>query len=67
MHYQDIWKKHIPPEKRAVYKRLLTERMIENIHLTYVRATGETIVEFDSELTEAELMGLKRRYSHGDE
>lgn len=68
MRCQDTWKKHIPVQKQFVYKRLLDENKIQNIHLTYIRSTGETIVEYDTELSESEVMDLKRRYSseHGN-
>ena len=66
MHYRDTWTKHIPQEKLKVYKRLLNGKQITDIHVLYIRSTGETIVDYESNFSRADLMDLKRRYSHGN-
>lgn len=50
MHCKDIWKKYIPRQKQAIYKML----PIRDLHITYVRNTGETIVEYELDMTEEE-------------
>jgi hypothetical protein len=49
MHYNDTWKRHIPEEKLAAYKKLIKEGKILNHHVTYVRQSGITIVEYDAD------------------
>ena len=49
MRYKDTWKKKIPVNKLMAYKELLDEGVIENIHVTYIKSTKETVFEYDSD------------------
>lgn len=49
MHCKDTWKKPVPQNKMMAYKQLLDEGVIENIHITYIKSTKETIFEYDAE------------------
>ena len=51
MRYKDTWKRHIPDEKLAAYKQLIDDGKIKNHHVTYVRSTRTTIVEYDADET----------------
>lgn len=64
MRCKDTWKKTVPPNKMMAYKQLLDEGVIENIHITYVRSTKETIFEYDSEQSHNEVLKeLSKRVS----
>ena len=56
-HYRHEWAKHIPDKKLVAYKYLIDEGLIMNVHVTYVRTSKLTVVEFDSELTKDEIKG----------
>jgi len=49
MRCKDTWGQHIPLEKMEAYKQLLNDGLITNPHVTYVRSTRMTIVEYDSD------------------
>ena len=42
----DFWPEHIPDEKLAAYKQLISEGQIRKHHVIYNRQTGSTTVEY---------------------
>ena len=44
----DFWPEHIPDEKLAAYKQLISEGQIRKHHVIYNRRTGSTTVEYYS-------------------
>ena len=44
----DYWPEHIPPEKLAAYKQLITEGQIRKHHVIVNKLTGSTTVEYYS-------------------
>ena len=66
MSYRDTWTRQIPPGKQAVYKTLSDKGVINDLMIVYVRSTGETIVEYKSDLPRPELVELMRRCCHGN-
>ena len=49
MRCKDTWRKKVPANKMMAYKQLLDEGVIENIHITYIKSTKETVFEYDSD------------------
>lgn len=42
----DFWPEHIPDEKLAAYKQLISEGQIKKHHVIHNRRTGSTTVEY---------------------
>ena len=63
MRYVDTWKHRIPEEKLKAYKSLLSEGVITDPHVTYIIETGETDVEYASDLPLTEVKRLLREAS----
>lgn len=62
MRLKDTWTKHVPPEKLAAYKQLITEGIISNPHVVFARQEGVTLIEYDSDLShEIVISELKKR------
>lgn len=66
MHYCDTWKRHIPREKLAAYKKLREDGVIKNAHATYARRPKITVVEYDSNLSRQDLIEMMRRISESE-
>lgn len=63
MRYVDTWKHRIPDEKLKAYKSLLSEGVITDPHVTYTLETGETDVEYTSDLPFTEVKRMLREVS----
>ena len=64
MRCKDTWHRHIPPDKLSAYKQLLSEKIITDPYVVFVRSTNTTIVEYESQLAhEWILEEMKRRCS----
>ena len=59
---KDTWKTKIPDYKLAAYKALIDKGLIRNQRVTYMKQTGITIVEYESDCSHAEILNeLKAR------
>lgn len=56
MRCKDTWRKTVPANKLMAYKQLLDEGVIENIHITYIKSTKETVFEYDSDLDHTDVL-----------
>lgn len=61
MRHSDTWPIFIPPDRLAAYKLLLDRQIISKPHLTYVRDTRTTIVEYDSEYQHDEVIAMLKK------
>ena len=59
----DRWKKHIPPEKLAIYKAMIEKGYIREIHVIYNRRTGSTTVEYSAIAPHEWILARKRTMS----
>ena len=61
----DYWQEHIPDEKLAAYKRLISEGQIRKHHVIVNQRTGSTTVEYYSTIPHEWVREeLKRRPEH---
>ena len=44
----DTWNRHIPGNKLSAYKKLIDEKLITDIHVTYYRKQKTTVIEYSS-------------------
>ena len=58
---KDTWTKQIPPEKLRAYKAMIETGRIQRCHVTYIRKTGTTEVEYFTDETHEQIKEAMRK------